>query len=120
MGPLLKKVSRIGPKTRDWAVATVQARGVEATRVLVGLQALTHQHEAGAIERACDVALASGAYRLRTIRELLKRDTGTKQQQLEFTQEHPVIRQMQDYSLEKLLEIRGDCREETPLSGEER
>jgi transposase len=116
---LLKEVSRIGPKTRDWAAATVQARGVEATRVLVGLRSLTHRHEAHTIERACELALAGGSYRLRTIRELLKRKVSEKQEQFEFTQEHPVIRQLEDYSLEKLLKSRGD-RRDNPLSfGEE-
>ena len=116
---MLKQVSRIGPKTRDWAAATVQARGVEATRVLVGLQALTHQHEAHAIERVCELALAGGSYRLRTIRELLKRQGAQKQEQFEFTQEHPVIRPLQDYSLEKLLKSRGNRSEQSLSQGAE-
>jgi hypothetical protein len=91
---------------------------VEATRVLVGLQSLTHRHEAHTIERACEMALASGSYRLRTIRELLKRQTSEKQEQFEFTQEHPVIRPLQDYALEKLFESRGDRQEQSLSLGE--
>jgi transposase len=105
---LLKEVSRIGTKTRDWADAMVQARGVQGTRVLVGLKSLTKQYAADAIERACEVALASGSYRLKTLRELLKRKVGVKQQQFEFTQEHPVIRPLSDYSLETVFEFRRD------------
>jgi len=72
----LKQVARIGTRTRDWSHAMVQARGVEGPRVMEGLRALAHRHEASAIERACELALASGSYRLRTIREVLKRDGG--------------------------------------------
>jgi hypothetical protein len=105
---LLKQASRIGPKTRDWASATALARGVEGSRILLGLRALTHTHEAAAIEEACAVALASGSYRLKTIRQLLKREGSQKQVQFEFTQEHPVIRPLADYSLASLSEFRRD------------
>ena len=116
---LLKQVSRIGPRTRDWAHVMVQARGVEGTRVLLGLRALSLKHEASAIEYACELALASGSYRLRTIRELLKRHGSRKQEQFEFTQEHPVIRSLADYSLESLSEFRRDRTPPTRPSGEE-
>jgi len=105
---LLKQVSRIGPQTREWASATALARGVEGSRILLGLRALTHTHEAAAIEEACAVALANGSYRLRTIRQLLKREGNQKQEQFEFTQEHPVIRPLADYSLASLSEFRRD------------
>jgi hypothetical protein len=97
----------------------VQARGVEGTRVLVGLRALAHTYETSAIEHACELALASGSYRLRTIREVLKRDGDQKQEQFEFTQEHPVIRPLADYSLESLSEFRRDRTPPTRPSGEE-
>ena len=49
------------------------ARGVEGVRVLVGLKALAGKHPAAELERVCQIALSHGAYRLRTLRELLKR-----------------------------------------------
>jgi hypothetical protein len=49
-----------------------------------------------AIERACEVAFSHGAYRLRTIRQLLKRDA-PKQQTFEFLEEHPIIRCLSEY-----------------------
>ena len=112
---LLKEISRIGPRTRDWAAATAQARGVESARVLVGLRALTKTHAVAELERACEVALASGSHQLRTLRQLLKRNTSRKQEQFEFTQEHPVIRPLEDYSLESLSEFRRE-RTHFPLS----
>ena len=70
---LLRQIATIGPHTRQWAEATTQARGVEAVRVLVGLKHLAGKHDSEALEEACRVALTHGAYRLRTIRQLLKR-----------------------------------------------
>jgi hypothetical protein len=52
------------------------------------------------------VALSHGAYRLRTIRELIKRDKTDYQEQFEFIEEHPIIRPLSDYSLESVQEFR--------------
>ena len=68
---LLRQIATIGPHTRQWAEAMTQARGVEAVRVLVGLKHLAGKHDSEALEEACRVALSHGAYRLRTIRQLL-------------------------------------------------
>ena len=48
------------------------------------------------IEQACETASTHGAYRLRTIRELLKRQ-GDRQEQFAFLAEHPIIRPLSDY-----------------------
>jgi len=104
---LLRQVAAIGPHTRQWSEAMTQARGVEGVRVLVGLKALAAKHKTQALEEACKKALAHGAYRLRTIRELLKRQTPT-QQQFDFLEEHPVIRPLSDYSLASLLQFRKE------------
>ena len=69
----------------------LQQRGIEGVRVLLGLLSLANRHPAEAIEQACETALTHGAYRLRTIRELLKRQ-GDRQEQFEFTagtSDHP-------------------------------
>lgn len=80
--------------------------GVESIRVLVGLKSLAKKNDYARLERACKVALSHGAYRLRTIRELLKRDDTECQQQFEFISEHPIIRPLADYSLESLHAFR--------------
>jgi transposase len=104
---LLRQIAAIGPQTRQWAEATTQARGVEAVRVLVGLKDLAGKHDVAALEEACRVALSHGAYRLRTVRQLLKRK-GPEQKQFEFLESHPIIRPLSDYSLTSLLQFRKD------------
>jgi transposase len=93
---LLGKVSAIGPETQQWAEAMLTARGIEGTRVLQGLLALTKKHSSQTLEKACEIALSHGCFRLRTIRQLLQRETA-KQPPLAFLDEHPLIRPLDDY-----------------------
>ena len=104
---LLRQASSIGPETRQWAEAMTAARGVEGVRVLVGLKALAGKHPAAELERVCQIALSHGAYRLRTLRELLKRQAAP-QQAFEFLVAHPIIRPLSDYSLASLAEFRRE------------
>jgi hypothetical protein len=92
----LARVRRIGPKSACWAEEVVTARGVEAVRVLIGLSSLAGRHPAVAIERACEIASSYGAYHLRTVRALIKRDAPT-QEMMSFMSEHPMIRPLSDY-----------------------
>jgi len=85
----------------------VQAQGVAGVRVLVGLKALAAKHKTEALERACKTALTYGAYRLRTIRQLLTRQADV-QQEFDFIEEHPVIRPLSDYSLDSLRQFRKE------------
>jgi len=93
---LLNKASLIGPQASRWAEQMVEQRGIAGVRVLMGLLSMAKRHRSGQIERACEIALTHGAYRLRTIRELIKRQ-GQLQQQFEFIEEHPIIRSLSDY-----------------------
>lgn len=94
---LLHKVGVVGPFTRQWSEAMLHARGIEGTRVLQGLLALTKQHSCDALEKACEIALSHGCWRLRAVRRLLGRK-GTKQEPLPFLEEHPIIRPLEDYA----------------------
>ena len=95
---LLDRVtSRLGPHSTAWAKAMIQARGVEGVRVLQGLLSLAGRHPAAAIEQACEVASGYGAYQLRTIRALIKRQA-LRQELLPFVSEHPMIRPISEYS----------------------
>jgi cytochrome c553 len=69
--------------------------------------ALAGKHPAAELERVCQIALSHGAYRLRTLRELLKRQAAP-QQAFEFLVEHPIIRPLSDYSLASLAEFRRE------------
>jgi hypothetical protein len=93
---LLKRVGLIGPHAGRWGEQMVQQRGIQGVRVLMGLVSLASRHPAESIERACETALTHGAYRLRTIRELIKRH-GAKQEQFAFIEEHPIIRSLSEY-----------------------
>jgi len=106
---LLRKASLVGPQTGQWAQALLKARGIEGIRPLVGLLNLAQKYPCDLIENACEIALSHDAFRLRTIRQLIKRG-GSKQEQLEFIDEHPIIRQMSDYG-----EFVKDCFKEKPL-----
>jgi transposase len=94
---LLGKVSGIGQQTQEWAEAMLTARGIEGTRVLQGLLALAKKHPSQILEKACEIALSHGCFRLRTIRQLLKRES-VQQQPLAFLDEHPLIRPLDDYA----------------------
>jgi transposase len=93
---LLSRARTVGEHTARWAEAMIQARGIEGVRVLVGLLALKKQHDSKAIERACAVAFSHAAWRLKTIRQLLKRDAPA-QETFDFLDEHPIIRPLSDY-----------------------
>jgi len=93
---LLNKVSLIGPQTGRWAEQMIHQRGIRGVRVLMGLMNLANKHSSQDIEQACEIAMTHGAYRLRTLRELIKRQ-GMKQKCFEFIDEHPIIRSLSDY-----------------------
>jgi len=95
----LNKAGAIGAHAGRWAETILQQRGIHGVRVVMGLVSLTHRHPARMIEQACQAAQSHGAYRLRDIRNLLKRSEPPElQQHFEFAAEHPLIRSLADYS----------------------
>jgi len=93
---LLGQSQRIGVQAARWSEAVIQARGVEGVRVLQGLLHLAGRHPSNQLEKACDIALSYGSYRLRTIRTLLKREA-PRQESFAFVDEHPIIRGLSEY-----------------------
>lgn len=94
---LLRRAAQIGQGAAKWSEAMLKARGIEGVRVLQGLLSLTDKHESSAINQACETALSYGAWRLRTVRNLIDR-TVPKQKQFEgFLDEHPIIRSLSEY-----------------------
>jgi len=63
--------------------------------VVQGLLGLTTRHTSAQIESACERALSHGAYRLKAIRHLLEHPS--TQENFEFMETHPLIRDMADY-----------------------
>jgi transposase len=93
---LLGRVRRIGRHSAGWAEALIEKRGVEGVRVLQGLLHLAEKHPWEALEQACEVAHSYGAYRLRTVRDLINRQAA-KQTQFDFMDKHPIIRDLSEY-----------------------
>lgn len=93
---LLSRARNIGPQATRWAEAMLQARGIEGIRVLQGLLHLGERHPWRALDQACGVALTHASYRLRTLRELLKRGR-SEQPVFDFMHEHALIRDLRDY-----------------------
>jgi transposase len=96
-GWLLGQTRRIGTQAARWSEAVVQARGIEGVRVLQGLLALAGKHRSAALEKACQIALSYGSYRLKTIRTLLERQA-PQQELFAFMEEHPLIRDLSEYA----------------------
>ncbi len=94
---LLSQARGIGPESARWAEAMLAARGIEGVRVLQGLLHLAGRHPAEALEHACAAAFSHLSYRLRTIRQLLKHES-QRQEVFDFVQEHPLIRDLGEYS----------------------
>lgn len=93
---LLCRTQRIGPQTDRWARAMIEARGLPGIRVLVGLLALAKRHPAAHLEAVCHVASDHDAFRLRTLRELLKRHQATMEPE-DILSCHPLIRSLDSY-----------------------
>jgi transposase len=93
---LLERVCLIGANADRWAQAMLEQRGIPGVRVLVGLLNLANRYECSRIDNACETALSHGAFRLKTIRDILNR-SADKQQQMDFIDEHPIIRDMSSY-----------------------
>jgi transposase len=93
---LLQRARCIGPHADRWAQEVIRARRVEGVRTVLGLVSLAKRQPCDAIDKACEIALSYGVLRLRSIRKLIERQA-PKQEQLEFMQEHPIIRSIDVY-----------------------
>jgi hypothetical protein len=109
---LLRKVRVIGAQATRWAEAMLAARGIEGVRVLHGLRHLGERHPWHEVDQACAVALAHASYRLRTIRQILKktRENMPQQEVFDFMHEHAVIRSLREYDQFVHQAIAGETR----------
>ena len=108
-------MGRLGGPCQQWAESLLVERGVEGIRVLQGLLGLTKTYTYRELRRACEIAHSYGAYRLRTLRTLLKRREKQKQGEFEFCEEDPIIRSLVEYDryvadvFEDALERKVEC-----------
>jgi transposase len=93
---LLERAAKIGPEAARWGQALISARGIEGVRVLQGFLSLATKHAWKDVERVCHLALSHGAFRLKSLRHLLKHTTD-ETEQVEFLESHPLIRDPAEY-----------------------
>jgi hypothetical protein len=93
---LLRRAATIGEHADRWAQEVIRTRGIEGIRTVIGLLSLVERQPCPVIDKACEIAVSYGAYRLKNIRHLISQKAA-KQEQMEFMQEHPVIRSMDVY-----------------------
>jgi transposase len=93
---LLRRAATIGEHADRWAQEVIHARGIEGIRAVIGLLSLVDRQPAPLIDKACEIAISYGAYRLKNIRQLIQHKAA-KQEQMEFLQAHPIIRSMDVY-----------------------
>lgn len=92
---MLRKILGIGTEASLWAKAMLDTRGIEGVRVLQGFICLARKYPSRAINQASRIALNAGMFRLRPLRELIKRHSD--KQELEFADSHPIIRPLAEY-----------------------
>jgi transposase len=114
---LMSKIRLIGSQTTAWAEAMLCARGIEGTRVLMGVMALTKKHSSAALENACKTALSHGEFRLRVIRALIARQPHVAQGALPFLETHPLIRPLDDYAHVVAAALARKDAAESPVPG---
>jgi transposase len=98
---LLRRAECIGPHAAEWSQSMLNSRGIEGVRVLMGLLSLVNRHSRQAVEEACRIAAGHGAYRLRSLRQIIGHhsiSSPSLQQSFEFIQQHAIIRDLGDYA----------------------
>lgn len=93
---LLERVRWIGAHADRWAQEVIRCRRIEGVRAVLGLVNLAKRESCSQVDKACEIALSYGVLHLRSVRKLIQSQVG-KQEQLEFMQEHPIIRSMDVY-----------------------
>jgi len=97
-GYLLERCKLIGPHSGAWAEAMYGNRGPTGLRTLQGLLHLARRHPVGQLELASEKAARHACWRLRDLRRLIEQ--GDKVVQIDFLQEHELIRDLSAYRVD--------------------
>lgn len=100
---LLGQCQAIGEHTAAWASAMYHKQGPLGMRAMQGLLALARKHPVARLERACQSAHRHACFRLRDVRRLIEAPDNVVQ--LDFLQEHELIRDLSAYRLETLTHL---------------
>jgi transposase len=95
----LKRAQELGAPCGLWAQAILERKGPIGLRSIMGLIGLADHHSFQKINDACTSALSRGAWRLRDVRALLDQRQREIQAHLDFSQCHPLIRNLAEYGL---------------------
>jgi transposase len=90
------RAALLGEACGRWAQASVDRRGPEALRSIMGLCHLAKKHTAATIDAACQKALKADVRRLKDIKRLIS-EPG-QQGNFAFAQNHPLIRDLKTHS----------------------
>jgi len=90
------RAAQLGPHCGEWAQQVRLERGVEAIRVLLGLQQLARKAGHRVTDAACAQALHHHQWRLRDLRQWVAGPPPAEQ--LEFLERHPLIRDLGEYA----------------------
>jgi hypothetical protein len=92
---LLDRARLVGPHSGQWAEDMIKNRGMEGIRVLQGFLHLAAKHAPANVEAASQLAGTHGIWRLRELKSLLQ--SPSRQEQFQFIQQHPLIRDLSYY-----------------------
>lgn len=95
---LLERCQLIGPHSGAWAAAMYANRGPMGMRVLQGLLQLARQHPVDQLEAASEKAGRHACWRLKDLRRLMEQ--GDRVVQIDFLQEHELIRDLSAYRVD--------------------
>jgi transposase len=95
---LLERCQLIGPHSGAWAKAMYGNRGPTGMRTLQGLLQLARLHSVVQLEQASEKAVRHACWRLKDLRRLIEQ--GDKVVQIDFLQEHALIRDLSTYRVD--------------------
>jgi transposase len=95
----LGRAEELGQPCGQWCRQVVDRKGPLGMRSVMGLIGLSDQHSFKRINEACASAASRGAWRLRDIKALLQQHQHEVQTQLNFVEDHPLIRNLAEYGL---------------------
>lgn len=96
---LLARAGRVGERALAWAQAAIEERDVRAYRLLQGMLSVTRSHPKERVDWACGVALESRSFCYPILRRLVKTAAECSPEvRPQLTQEHELIRPLQQYA----------------------
>jgi transposase len=94
----IDRAAVLGEACGDWARELFERRGAESLRTIISVCRMIDRHSGTALNRACAQAAEKGLWRYKDLQRLLEQPAPVEQQELRFAENHPLIRDLQDYA----------------------